>query len=130
MKFGDRIALLREKSGLTQEQLAQKLGISRAALAKYEKSRREPDYETLNKIANFFSVSVDYLLGRNQEQEKVVIDIKEALESKTKIATWEGKELTKEQRQALKEIFTVIRDRLLEESAGKEEKGMKVITAI
>ncbi|MBN2910803.1 helix-turn-helix transcriptional regulator [Polycladomyces sp. WAk] len=130
MKFGDRIALLREKAGLTQEQLAQKIGISRAALAKYEKSRREPDFETLDKIADFFNVSVDYLLGRNKEREKETIDIKEALENKSKVATWEGKELTEEQRQALKEIFAVIRDKLLEESAGKEGKGIRAETAI
>lgn len=53
LKYGDRIALLREKRGLTQEELSIKIGISRASLSHYETSRREPDYETINKIANF-----------------------------------------------------------------------------
>lgn len=73
-KYGDRIAHLREKSTLTQEELANKLGISRAALSHYETSRREPDYETINKIASFFRVSVDYLLGRTHHSEVVLDD--------------------------------------------------------
>lgn len=55
MKYGDRIAILREKSALTQEELANKLGISRASLSHYENNRREPDFNTTLKIANFFS---------------------------------------------------------------------------
>ncbi|WP_430106021.1 helix-turn-helix domain-containing protein [Paenibacillus validus] len=64
MKYGDRIAILREKSALTQEELANKLGISRASLSHYENNRREPDFNTTLKIANFFQVSTDYLIGR------------------------------------------------------------------
>ncbi|NEW07142.1 helix-turn-helix transcriptional regulator [Paenibacillus sp. SYP-B3998] len=69
-KYGDRIALLREKHALTQEELANKLGISRAALSHYETSRREPDYDTINKVASFFKVSVDYLLGRTDNSDQ------------------------------------------------------------
>ncbi|MNI34771.1 HTH-type transcriptional regulator Xre [compost metagenome] len=72
-KYGERIALLREKQSLTQEDLANKLGISRAALSHYETSRREPDYETMSKIASFFNVSMDYLLSRSNNPE-VVLD--------------------------------------------------------
>src|SRR6478735_3808036 len=72
LKYGDRIALLREKRGLTQEELSIKIGISRASLSHYETSRREPDYETINKIANFFNVSIDYLLGRTNLQQTVL----------------------------------------------------------
>jgi len=71
-KYGDRIALLREKHALTQEDLANKLGISRAALSHYETSRREPDYDTINKIASFFHVSIDYLLGRTSQPDNVL----------------------------------------------------------
>ncbi|MBP1993987.1 helix-turn-helix domain-containing protein [Paenibacillus eucommiae] len=72
IRYGDRIALLREKHALTQEELANKLGISRAALSHYETSRREPDYETMNKIASFFKVSTDYLLNRSNNPEAVL----------------------------------------------------------
>ena len=63
--YGEMIAKLRENKKLTQEELANKLGISRAALSHYEKCRREPDYATLKKIADYFEVTTDYLLGRS-----------------------------------------------------------------
>ncbi|AEI45231.1 transcriptional regulator, XRE family [Paenibacillus mucilaginosus KNP414] len=71
-QIGNRIALLREKQGMTQEELSIKLDISRASLSHYEKNRREPDYDTLLKIANYFKVSIDYLLGRTQDPEMVL----------------------------------------------------------
>lgn len=81
LKYGDRIALLREKRGLTQEELSTKIGISRAALSHYETNRREPDYETINKIANFFNVTVDYLLGRTDQPQTVLDhDVREFVE--------------------------------------------------
>lgn len=64
MAYGERISELRTKMKLTQEELAKRIGITRAALSHYEKNRREPDYETLQKLADFFDVNVDYLLGR------------------------------------------------------------------
>lgn len=64
MNIGNRIAYLREQRGQTQEELATSLGISRAALSHYEKNRREPDTETLSKMADLFKVSLDYLAGR------------------------------------------------------------------
>ncbi|MFD0671297.1 helix-turn-helix domain-containing protein [Cohnella sp. GCM10027633] len=67
MNIGNRIAFLREQRGLTQEELATSLGISRAALSHYEKNRREPDTETLSKVADLFQVSLDYLAGRTTQ---------------------------------------------------------------
>jgi transcriptional regulator with XRE-family HTH domain len=84
MTCGDKIAALRDKRGLTQEDLASKIGISRASLSHYEKNRREPDYTTLTKLADFFHVSVDYLLGRTEDPVKTtdlaVRDFEENLE--------------------------------------------------
>lgn len=78
MQYGNRIATLRDKQALTQEELAKKLGISRAALSHYEKNRREPDYETLTKIADLFLVTIDYLLGRtNDPSMKLDDDVKQ-----------------------------------------------------
>jgi transcriptional regulator with XRE-family HTH domain len=67
MKYGHRIAGLRDDKHLTQEELAHKVGITRSALSHYENNRREPDYETIQKIADFFTVSVDYLMGRSDD---------------------------------------------------------------
>lgn len=61
--FANTLKELRKKENLTQGQLSAKLGISRDTLANYEIGRREPDFETLKKIAKYFEVSTDYLLG-------------------------------------------------------------------
>ncbi|KYC71666.1 helix-turn-helix transcriptional regulator [Heyndrickxia faecalis] len=62
--FGKRLSALRKQKGLSQYELADKLGYSRGQIANYEQGKREPDYETLQKIADFFDVTTDYLLGR------------------------------------------------------------------
>ncbi|MDS1004925.1 helix-turn-helix transcriptional regulator [Clostridium sporogenes] len=62
--FGDRLKDLRERKQLTQNEFASILGIGRTTLSHYELNNREPDFETLEKIANYFDVSIDYLVGR------------------------------------------------------------------
>jgi len=63
-RYGKRIAELRKKRGMNQETLAAQLGITRASLSHYETNRREPEYELLTRIADYFRVSLDYLMGR------------------------------------------------------------------
>lgn len=65
--FGRRIVELRKKRGLTQEELAKNLGISRSSLSLYEIEKREPDTEIIIKLAKYFSVSTDYLLGLDSD---------------------------------------------------------------
>ncbi|GIP36214.1 helix-turn-helix domain-containing protein [Paenibacillus sp. J2TS4] len=72
MDYGSRIYALRTSKGLTQEQLAKSLEISRASLAHYEQNRREPDSTMLTKIANYFDVSVDYIIGRTNNPHTVL----------------------------------------------------------
>ncbi|MEM5770336.1 MAG: helix-turn-helix transcriptional regulator [Bacillota bacterium] len=62
MVIGKRITALRSEKGLTQQIVADNIGISRATYAHYEINRREPDNKTLRKLARFFDVSTDYLL--------------------------------------------------------------------
>lgn len=64
--LGSKIKSLRIDRGLTQDELAKILGIARTTLASWEIDRREPDYAMLQKLADVFGVSVDYLLGRNK----------------------------------------------------------------
>ncbi len=66
MEFGKRLKLLREEIELDRETLAERLKISYSAVSKYETNVRFPDKDTLNKIADFFKVSIDYLLGRTE----------------------------------------------------------------
>jgi transcriptional regulator with XRE-family HTH domain len=69
--LGNRLTKLRKEVGLTQQQLADKLYISRDTYAQYEIGRRNPDYETLTKIADYFHVSTDYFLGRTDVRSAI-----------------------------------------------------------
>jgi len=76
--LGKKISKLRKNKKLSQYELADCLGFSRGKLANYEQGTREPDYETLKKIADFFGVSTDHLLGReNTKETKKAIDHEE-----------------------------------------------------
>jgi len=62
--FLKKLAALRKKSGLTQESLAEKARLSQQTISKYERGLLEPDIDTLIFFADYFNVSVDYLLDR------------------------------------------------------------------
>lgn len=66
-KFHDVLKSLRISHNLTQDDLAKKLQISRSTIGMYEKGAREPDFEALELIADFFDVDTDYLLGRTSK---------------------------------------------------------------
>lgn len=59
-----RLKELRESKGLTQKEVAEIIGYSEISYARYEKGEREPDISTLCKLAEYFNVTVDYLIGR------------------------------------------------------------------
>lgn len=61
--FADRLTKLRENTGKKRQEVADELKISRASLEYYEKGKRKPDIEVLVKIAEYYKVSTDYLLG-------------------------------------------------------------------
>ncbi|KPV41990.1 helix-turn-helix domain-containing protein [Alicyclobacillus ferrooxydans] len=71
MSFGDRLARLRKNKGLSQYELADRLGFSRGKLANYEQGQREPDYATLKQLADFFEVTTDYLLGHDTSSNNI-----------------------------------------------------------
>lgn len=66
--FSSRLRNLRSEMKLTQKELAEKLNMQNTAISKYELGEREPDIENLNKIAEFFGCSTDYLLGRTDNR--------------------------------------------------------------
>lgn len=61
--FANRLVELRESAGISRQQLADSIGISRASIEYYEKDKRHPDTDTIIKIAQYFHVTTDYLLG-------------------------------------------------------------------
>lgn len=65
MELKDRLVKLRKELGLTQEDFAQRIGYTRTAVSAWEIGRNEPSNSDTIKIANFFGVSTDYLLGKS-----------------------------------------------------------------
>ena len=66
MEFNVKLQELRKSKGLTQEELAQKLFVSRTAISKWESGRGYPSIDSLKEIAKFFSISIDELLSSNE----------------------------------------------------------------
>ncbi|MBQ8428284.1 MAG: helix-turn-helix transcriptional regulator [Clostridia bacterium] len=64
MEIGKKLKTLRLAEKLTQQQLADKLQISRVNYTRYERDQVRPDYETLIKIADFYDISLDEIFGR------------------------------------------------------------------
>lgn len=73
IELGNRLAELRKEHGLSQEELADKLGVSRQAVSKWERGEASPDTDNLIELAKIYNISLDELLGLSepkQEKEK------------------------------------------------------------
>lgn len=84
MKFGDRLRELLELHNLSQKELGGKLNIAPSTIGNYVRSIREPDHATLVVFANYFNVSVDFLLGNTfknnlSDNEQLLITIFKSL---------------------------------------------------
>ncbi|MCL5058337.1 MAG: helix-turn-helix transcriptional regulator [Actinobacteria bacterium] len=75
MDFAKRLKILREEKKLSQRELAKLMNMAPSTLAMYEVGKREPNYEMLNRIADFFSVTTDYLLGRSPLRQLSINDL-------------------------------------------------------
>ena len=62
-----RLKALREKRGISQLKLAMDLGLNQNSISRYESGAREADYKTLIALADYFDVSIDYLLERTDK---------------------------------------------------------------
>ena len=58
-----RIRELRKKCGITMKELGEKIGVAESTVSQYETGKRQPDYETMLKLGEYFGVTVDFLLG-------------------------------------------------------------------
>lgn len=96
---------IRLKHQKQQQEIADYLGINRVSYARYESGERQPDFQTVAKIADYFNVSVDYLLGRTDDPHPVLNndDVKNAIDEYVKnkgkqstVIRYNGKEQTYE----------------------------------
>ena len=74
--FGNKLKFLRERNGLTQEQLAKKFNLLKSSISMYENNVRLPNVEIIKEFAKYFNVSIDYLLD-NEEKNKIDEELKE-----------------------------------------------------
>lgn len=113
--LGDNLKQLRKDKGLTQQEMANLFGISRGTYAHYEINRREPDAETLSKLADFFGVTVDDLLGRESPQNPVtgepltvreITDLKKFIDQPN--LSYDGTPVTEEEKEQLKKAMEFV----------------------
>ena len=103
MNVGTRIAELRNNAHMSQFQLAKVLKIGTSTLGMYETNKREPSPKVLKRIADYFNVSIDYLLGRsNNEKEKKGLSLDEAVDS---VMSFDGRPVTDHDRQMMKSLW-------------------------
>lgn len=90
MAINDRLKELRKIYGLSQRDLAKRLNVSNSTVAHWEKedSNRRPDYETLERLAKMFEVSVDFLIGTTSVPNGEVISISDLKAMKHKVSVY------------------------------------------
>ena len=67
MNFQTRLTNIRRSKGFTQKQVADGIGISEVGLQNYENGKRKPAFDVLISLADFYDVSLDYLVGRSDD---------------------------------------------------------------
>ena len=71
----NKIKLLREELNISQEELANKLGLSKGIISLYENEKRKPSFDILNKLSKIFNCSIDYIIGNWNEAEPTLINV-------------------------------------------------------
>lgn len=98
IKTADRLQALRKSHGYSQDALAEKLGISRQAVSKWERGESSPDTDNLIALANLYGITLDQLLNGENVPEIVLQtqdNVKEEKDKKTGIYAEKGKKLMK-----------------------------------
>lgn len=100
-----RLKELRKKANLTQKDMADYFGTSQPSYQAWESGKRKPNSESLDKIANFFNVSTDYLLGNTDIKNPKIIDDDKLERVIDESLGYNGKPATPEERESIKEIL-------------------------
>ena len=101
-QFDKILKLLRAEKAMSQQDLADALGISKSAINMYERGERQPNFETLESIADYFNVDIDYLLGRTNKTTKII-------NPNTMAAHFDGDEYTEEELNKIKEFAAFVK---------------------
>lgn len=108
---GKILKRLRQEKGWTQKDLAQIMQRAESTIGMWKQGRREMDYDSLKQAADIFSVSIDYLLGRNLEN-KAKNEIQEIILDDFQYALYgEVKDLTDEEKQDILDMIKIFKKR-------------------
>ena len=105
--LGEKLKELRNKRNLTSDELCKKLNIKPGSYRNYERNDRKPDYDTLIKLAKFYHVTTDYLLGL-EEQKNPLAEINVNVNDKSFIETY------KQFPDWMKQVFIEVMQKLTE----------------
>ena len=95
-KFNENLKIARERKGITQKELAEKIGVAKSTYSLYESGNREPNVQTIKKIAEALNTSADEVLGIE--------------EPRTIAAHFDGEEYTEEQLERIKAFAKFIKE--------------------
>lgn len=101
-QFDKILKLLRSEKNMSQQELADALGISKSAINMYERGERQPKFEILEQIADYFIVDMDYLLGRTSKTTKII-------NPNTLAAHFDGDEYTAEELDKIREFAAFVK---------------------
>ncbi len=119
MAFKDMLKYLRRSKGLSQREFAEKIGVSPSTISMYEVGQREPDFETEEKIADYFNIDLNTLRGKDVESPAATPALSPDREEL--LANYDN--LNEEGQQKVREYAADLVD------SGKYEKESKNITA-
>lgn len=110
--FNEILRQLRKSRQLTQLELANALQISRSTIGMYEKGSREPDFDTLEIIADYFNVDIDYLLGRSTKTTFLPkTEVQKNHVPETIAAHFEGKEFSDDDIKAINDFIEFVKSK-------------------
>ena len=109
--FAKRLIELRKLKGFSQEELSEKLGLAKATYGTYENCIYLPSSETIAKMADFYNVSADYLLGRENTNNDPQIKRRESIKKELKAISLEYETAIKEaQNKYFKQIKEILKE--------------------
>ena len=95
-RFNENLKMARERKGLSQKDIAESIGVAKSTYSLYESGNREPNVQTIKKIADILSVSADELLGIDDEPQTIA-------------AHFDGDEYTEEELEKIKEFAAFVK---------------------
>lgn len=97
-KFNENLKIARERKGLSQKDIAEGIGVAKSTYSLYESGNREPNVQTIKKIADILNVSADELLGIDDEPQTIA-------------AHFDGDEYTEEELDEIKKFAEFIKSK-------------------